>query len=619
MRSPSGASSSANFLKTIKASSPAYPGCEARTTRSSPRRHERSQVVKRRQRKAERPTGHDSAEQPEQQRLIDQVREANDHLVIANLRSHTLSEEVEHAYQRVRVQYAATSILAESPSLTDLYPKILQAVAEGAGWEFGALWQVDRESHELRCKEVWHPASGNLPEFTTMSRQATFAPGIGLPGRVWSSGEPVWIPDVTRDSNFPRSPIATREGLHAGFAFPIQLGDVVLGVIEFFSHDIRPPDHELMRAMNAIGSQLGQFIQRKVVEEALAEEVARKSAMLDSALDAVVTMNQDGHIVDFNPAAERIFGYTAEQVAGKSVAETLIPQSLREQHREGLARFQQTGEGPVLGRRLELTAVRADGTEFPVELAISTAQVPGRPAFFTAYLRDLTEQKRAEEALRKWEQTARFLADASANIAELTDPRITLQKIASLAVPFFADWCAIDTLTEDGSLERVAVMHDDPAKVQLAHEIYRRYPPRPDDPHGIMKVLRTGHSELVQQIPDSVLTAGAHDGEHLRIMQALGLRSYICVPLCLRGKTSGVLTFVTAESGRTYNDDALRTAEDLARRASVAIENAYLYQMSQDAVRARDEFLSMASHELRNPINALQLRLVGVLREAERE
>ncbi len=188
-------------------------------------------MVKRQQRKADRPTGHDdSADQPEQQRLIDQVREANDHLVIANLRSQTLSEEAAHAYQRVSVQYAATRILAEAPSLTDVYPRILQAVAEGAGWEFGALWEVDRESHELRCKEVWHPVGGNLPEFTTMSRQATFAPGIGLPGRVWSSGEPVWIPDVTRDSNFPRSPIATKEGLHAGFAFPIQLGEAVLGV-----------------------------------------------------------------------------------------------------------------------------------------------------------------------------------------------------------------------------------------------------------------------------------------------------------------------------------------------------------------------------------------------------
>jgi signal transduction histidine kinase len=119
-------------------------------------------VVKRHQRKAERPAGRDSAERTERRRLIAQVREANEHLVIANLRAQTLSEEAEHAYQRVRVQYAATRILADSPSLSDVYPRILQTVAEGAGWEFGAPWEVDRESHELRCKEVWHPVGSQV-------------------------------------------------------------------------------------------------------------------------------------------------------------------------------------------------------------------------------------------------------------------------------------------------------------------------------------------------------------------------------------------------------------------------------------------------------------------------
>jgi GAF domain-containing protein len=128
-----------------------------------------------------------------------------------------------------------------------------------------------------------------------------------------------------------------------------------------------------------------------------------------------------------------------------------------------------------------------------------------------------------------------------------------LQKIASLAVPFFADWCAVDMFDEAGAPERVAVTHSDPAKVRLANELSRRYPPRPGDAHGVMQVLHTGRSELVEDIPDSLLVALARDDGHLRAIRELGLRSYLCVPLLSRVRALGAVTFVTAESGRRYD------------------------------------------------------------------
>jgi len=121
----------------------------------------------------------------------------------------------------------------------------------------------------LRCVEIWHKPSVEIPQFETISREDTFLPGIGLPGRVWSSHEPAYIPDVVRDANFPRAVIAAREGLHAAFGFPILLGSEVLGVMEFFSHDIRDPDQELLNLMATLGSQIGQFIERQRAEEAL--------------------------------------------------------------------------------------------------------------------------------------------------------------------------------------------------------------------------------------------------------------------------------------------------------------------------------------------------------------
>src|SRR6201993_2279924 len=170
--------------------------------------------------------------------------------------------------ERLRVQHMVAQILAEAVTIDQATPRILRAMGECLGWDLGALWRVDREAEALCCVELWHRASIEVPEFGRVSRERTFAPGLGLPGRVWSSLEPEYVPDVVADENFPRGPIAEREGLHAAFGFPILLGGEVLGVIEFFSREIRQPDRELLNMLATIGSQIGQFIERKRAEDA---------------------------------------------------------------------------------------------------------------------------------------------------------------------------------------------------------------------------------------------------------------------------------------------------------------------------------------------------------------
>jgi len=222
---------------------------------------------------------------------------------------------------------------------------------------------------------------------------------------------------------------------------------------------------------------------------------------------------------------------------------------------------------------------------------------------------DITERKRAE-------QDTRFLADASATLAALVDYESTLQKVAGLAVPTFSDWCAVDMLDENGQLRRLAVTHVDQSKVELAYELHRRFPPDPDATQGLWNIVRTGTSELVPEISDELLVASAKDAEFLRILRELGLKSYMGVPLRVRGRVLGAITFIAAESGRRYDAGDLVIAEDLAHRAAVAVENTRLYHEVREADRRKDEFLAILGHELRNPLapisNALHiLKLPG--------
>ena len=151
--------------------------------------------------------------------------------------------------------------------------------------------------------------------------------------------------------------------------------------------------------MDALGAQIGDFVERKLAEEAMAESEARKAAVLRSALDCVITMDGEGRIVEFNPAAERTLGYTAGEAVGRDLAELIIPPDLRERHRTALARYLATGEGPMLDRRVELRAMRRDGSEIPIELTITS--IAGEPPMFCGYIRDLSERREAEALQRR--------------------------------------------------------------------------------------------------------------------------------------------------------------------------------------------------------------------------
>ena len=181
----------------------------------------------------------------------------------------------------------------------------------------------------------------------------------------------------------------------------------------------------------------------------------------------------------------------------------------------------------------------------------------------------------------------RFLAESSATLTSSLDYRDTLANVARLAVPTLADWCAVDVMEEDGTVERLAVEHSDPEKVALAYELQERYPADPDTTRGVGKVLRTNEPDMMEEIPEELLDQAAMDVEHRTIMRELGLRSYMVVPMVARGRMHGAITLVSAESGRRYEETDLRLAEELARRAALAVDNAKLYEEAQREISER--------------------------------
>ena len=296
------------------------------------------------------------------------------------------------------LEYHLTRVLAESETLSEAAPPILKAICEIAEWEVGALWEVDEEAGVIRCVETSHSTNG-APKFESISRDLVFERRVGIPGRVWETAKPHWITNLAADDNFPRISCAVEEGLRSAYGFPSLLGDRVTGVLEFFSHELREPDEEMIKWISAVGNHIGQLIERKRAEEALRDSEVHFRMVSESASDAMITVDEQSSIVSINPAARTIFGYEVADMLGKPLT-MLMPEYIRHVHRAGIERYINTNKRHISWSAVELPGLHKQGYEIPLEISFCEWTKKGS-RFFTGIVRDITERKMAEEELRR--------------------------------------------------------------------------------------------------------------------------------------------------------------------------------------------------------------------------
>ncbi len=296
-------------------------------------------------------------------------------------------------------QQGATEALAEGLSVEDAIPRVLKAIAEAQSWAYGALWRRDSTAEVLRLAATWSADPEATRTFIESSRAVACTPGVGLPGLVWEAGDMVFLPDLQKDPHFLRAPAALRSGLNQGLGAPVNLGGEVLGVLEFFSHDMEPLDDELRRVLQSLGTQVAQFLERDAADLELRSNDARMRSVIENMLEGLVVVNGRGRIESVNPAAEQIFGYPAWEIVGQPL-KLLLPHSVAD-HAEA---FLADAYGRAIGRVTEWEGRRKNGEVFRFELSLYEFLSPdGR--LLAGHVRDISDRQRLERMKKEFVAT----------------------------------------------------------------------------------------------------------------------------------------------------------------------------------------------------------------------
>jgi PAS domain S-box-containing protein len=351
-------------------------------------------------------------------------------------------------------------------------------------------------------------------------------------------------------------------------------------------------------------------VRRREAEQVLRESEERFRAAYENAPIGMALVGLDGRFLNVNRSLCEIVGYSEKELLTKTFQDITYPEDLE----PDLASARRLLQGEINAYQLEKRYRHKRGQLVSVLLTGSLVRdSQGGPLHFIAQIQDISARKRLEQ---DW----RFLAEAGPQLAGSLDPQAMIAIVARLVVPAMADWCVIDLLDDEG---RVLAVEGVAARVEKEGTLQAMLTTYPHDParhgHLVARVLRTGEPVLLPEIPQSVLEETAEDERHLELLRQLEPLSGMVVPLLARGHTLGAIIFATSESGRRYDARSLMLAEELARRAALAIDNARLYRTSEQATRSRDEVLRIVAHDLRTPLQAITLSAQTLLKRLPEE
>ncbi len=522
-----------------------------------------------------------------------QLNQAIDVVVAASVGSHTKARD-----RTLRALDRIANATLESEHLDDLLQRLLQILVDETP-------SIQLASILVREREMLHTRA-SVGTDDDEARYFTARIGEGFAGTIAATRQPVELRSAATDPIVQRPSLGST-GVRALYGIPLIEDGEVIAVAHMGSRtaeDFSLEDKRLFRTMaNRATAAIFQQVLRESAEQTTAtlREREREHQLLADNIPQLSWMaDETGSIYWFN---KRWGDYTGGASADIRLAsERLVRPDYLAQVRASLAHAIASGEPWQ-----DTVPLRARNGHYRwfVTRAIPVPKQHGAIHWFGTGT-DVTDQ--------------RFLDHATRLLNSSLDYHLTLEQIARLAVPDLADWCVVDLVERAGGVRRVTIAHVDPARVASSREWARKFPPDWTAPTGVANVIRTGLPEFATVVTDEHLVRVANDQQHLDALRQLGIGSYIITPLPARGRTLGAITLLVTESRRHYGVTEVELANELGRRAGIAVDNARLYEESQralrdreDALRSREEVLAIVSHDLRNPLGAIGLSAASLL------